>query len=113
MTGTLLHVGTRKGLIVVDGAGDIIGLETALGLALDKLVHTGLITLNRLVEVMAVNPARIEGGGPNNVVPDHAVLRVNFRPADADAIGQQSHHHRLQGRQGDGQQEQADADGAG
>lgn len=26
------------------------------------------------------NPARIEGGSPNNVVPDHAVLRVNFRP---------------------------------
>ncbi|TPG55302.1 hydrolase [Sphingomonas glacialis] len=31
---------------------------------------------------LAVNPARIEGGGPNNVVPDHAVLRINFRPAD-------------------------------
>lgn len=26
------------------------------------------------------NPARIDGGAPNNVVPDHAVLRVNFRP---------------------------------
>ncbi len=26
------------------------------------------------------NPAKIEGGSPNNVVPDHAVLRVNFRP---------------------------------
>lgn len=30
---------------------------------------------------LAVNPAKIDGGGPNNVVPDHAVLRVNFRPA--------------------------------
>ncbi len=30
---------------------------------------------------LSVNPARIEGGGPNNVVPDHAVLRVNLRPA--------------------------------
>ncbi|MEA1013059.1 hydrolase [Sphingosinicella sp. LY1275] len=29
---------------------------------------------------LSVNPARIEGGGPNNVVPDHAVLRVNMRP---------------------------------
>lgn len=29
---------------------------------------------------LAVNPAKIEGGGPNNVVPDHAVLRVNLRP---------------------------------
>jgi glutamate carboxypeptidase len=30
---------------------------------------------------LSVNPARIEGGGPNNVVPDLAILRVNFRPA--------------------------------
>ena len=35
---------------------------------------------------LAVNPARIEGGGPNNVIPDHAVLRINFRPADHAAI---------------------------
>ncbi|WP_129792720.1 hydrolase [Sphingosinicella sp. CPCC 101087] len=30
---------------------------------------------------LKVNPARIDGGGPNNVVPDKAVLRVNFRPS--------------------------------
>jgi glutamate carboxypeptidase len=30
---------------------------------------------------LSVNPARIEGGAPNNVVPDRAVLRVNLRPA--------------------------------
>jgi glutamate carboxypeptidase len=30
---------------------------------------------------LKVNPAKIDGGSPNNVVPDHAVLRVNFRPA--------------------------------
>ena len=29
---------------------------------------------------LKVNPARIDGGSPNNVVPDHAVLRVNLRP---------------------------------
>jgi glutamate carboxypeptidase len=32
-------------------------------------------------EGLSVNPARIDGGGPNNVVPDHAVLRINMRPA--------------------------------
>lgn len=31
-------------------------------------------------EGLSVNPAKIEGGGPNNAVPDHAILRVNFRP---------------------------------
>jgi glutamate carboxypeptidase len=30
---------------------------------------------------LAVNPAKIDGGGPNNVVPDHAILRINMRPA--------------------------------
>lgn len=35
---------------------------------------------------LTANPARIEGGGPNNVVPDLAILRINFRPADPDAI---------------------------
>ena len=30
---------------------------------------------------LKVNPARIDGGGPNNVVPDRAVLRINLRPS--------------------------------
>lgn len=29
---------------------------------------------------LSCNPARIEGGSANNVVPDHAILRVNLRP---------------------------------
>lgn len=29
---------------------------------------------------LTVNPARIDGGGPNNVVPDLAVLHFNMRP---------------------------------
>mgnify|MGYP003383185398 CR=1 FL=1 len=41
---------------------------------------------------LTVNPARIEGGAPNNVVPDRTVLHFNIRPltpadeADAAAI---------------------------
>lgn len=35
---------------------------------------------------LSVNPARIDGGGPNNVVPDLAVLRVNFRPRSHEEI---------------------------
>ncbi|WP_417595152.1 hydrolase [Parasphingorhabdus sp.] len=31
-------------------------------------------------EGLSVNPAKIDGGGPNNSVPDQAILRVNFRP---------------------------------
>jgi glutamate carboxypeptidase len=41
---------------------------------------------------LAVNPARIEGGGPNNVVPDLAILRINFRPATLDDIARARSH---------------------
>ena len=41
-----------------------------LALRLDSLKREGL----------TVNPSRIEGGSPSNVVPDLAVLRVNLRP---------------------------------
>jgi glutamate carboxypeptidase len=33
---------------------------------------------------LKVNPAKIDGGSPNNVVPDLAVLRVNVRPDTLD-----------------------------
>jgi len=36
---------------------------------------------------LSVNPARIDGGSPNNVVPDLAVLRVNIRPATVEDQG--------------------------
>ncbi|WP_034158242.1 hydrolase [Sphingomonas sp. ERG5] len=41
---------------------------------------------------LAVNPARIDGGGPNNVVPDLAILRVNFRPATLEDITRAKAH---------------------
>ena len=34
---------------------------------------------------ITINPARLEGGAANNVVPDHAVLRFNIRPRTVDA----------------------------
>ena len=37
----------------------IVGLETAVSITLDKLVHTGLIGFERMVELMSVNPAKI------------------------------------------------------
>ena len=39
----------------------IIGLETALGLSLEKLYHSGKISLMRLVELFTTGPARILG----------------------------------------------------
>jgi dihydroorotase len=37
----------------------ITGLETCVPLCFDRLVHPGLITLARLIELLSVNPARI------------------------------------------------------
>ncbi len=48
----------------------ITGLETAIGLAFDRLVHSGTISLERLVELCSVNPARIFN------LKDRGTLRV-------------------------------------
>jgi dihydroorotase len=37
----------------------IIGLETTIGLAFERLVRPGVISLERLVEISSINPARI------------------------------------------------------
>src|SRR5262249_36999880 len=37
----------------------IVGLETAVSLSFDRLVHAGRVRLPRLVELMSTNPARI------------------------------------------------------
>ncbi len=55
------HAGSEKMQEFDRAPFGIIGLETALGLALDRLVHKGLINLTRLVDLMAVNPAKIAG----------------------------------------------------
>jgi dihydroorotase len=37
----------------------IVGLETAVALIFDRLVHAGRIGVTRMIELMSVNPARI------------------------------------------------------
>jgi dihydroorotase len=37
----------------------IVGLETAVPLTFDRLVHTGVIRLSRMIELLSVNPAKI------------------------------------------------------
>jgi len=47
----------------------IVGLETAVSLALDRLVHAGVIRLPRLVELLSANPARILGVAGGSLSP--------------------------------------------
>ena len=69
----------------------IVGLETAVSLCFDRLVHTGVIGLPRLVELLSANPARVLGvpggtlaeGGPADITilaPD-ATVTVRARGA--------------------------------
>ena len=53
------HHADEKALEYDHAPNGITGLETAVALALDRLVHPGHISLARLVELCAVNPARI------------------------------------------------------
>jgi glutamate carboxypeptidase len=65
ITGRSAHAGRNP----AEGRNAVVA-AAALAVQLADSVRPGLL----------VNVARIEGGGPNNVVPDHAVLRVNIRP---------------------------------
>ena len=74
--GRAAHAGREieKGRNAVLAAADL-----ALRLAALMAEHPGV----------SVNPAKIDGGGPNNIVPDLAVLRFNVRPTtpvEQDAV---------------------------
>jgi glutamate carboxypeptidase len=66
VTGKAAHAGRNP----QDGRNAVLA-AAALALRLVAVKSAGL----------SVNPAKIDGGGPNNVVPDHAILRVNMRPS--------------------------------
>jgi dihydroorotase len=60
------HHADEKALEYDQAPFGITGLETAVGLAVDRLVHQGVISLERLVELCSTRPARIlslEGRG--------------------------------------------------
>ena len=79
--------GTGNFSIVVRGRSAHAGRNPEEGR--NAVVAAAAIAL-RLTEIagpaLSVNPAKVDGGGPNNVVPDLAVLRVNFRPKAAAEI---------------------------
>src|SRR6266853_1998362 len=53
------HHADEKALEYDQAPFGIVGLETAVGLAFDRLVNEGVISLERLVELCSTNPARI------------------------------------------------------
>lgn len=55
------HASHEKNVEFALSANGIIGLETSLGLALTYLVHSGVLSLSRLAELMSVNPRKVLG----------------------------------------------------
>jgi dihydroorotase len=53
------HAADEKQVEFDNAPFGITGLETAVSLCLDRLVHKGVISLPRLIELLSVNPARI------------------------------------------------------
>ena len=84
------HSSIEKLTVFDQAANGIVGLETALALSL-KLVHEGVLTLPRLVELMSRNPAGIIGvdcglqtGLPADITVidpeiDHIVAAADFK----------------------------------
>jgi dihydroorotase len=72
------HHADEKALSYDQAPFGITGLETAVSLTFDRLVHTGRIDLTRMVQLLSVNPARIlkvTGGALNEGAPaDISVL---------------------------------------
>ena len=53
------HAAELKSKPMAEAPFGITGLETALGLAMTRLVHTGRIPIGRMITLMTSNPARI------------------------------------------------------
>jgi dihydroorotase len=58
----------------------IIGLETAIGLSLEKLVHPGHITVMHMVKLFTTGPARILGLESGTLKPGAAADITIFDP---------------------------------
>lgn len=69
------HADTKK--VNFDRAAfGIIGLETSVALGLDRLVHAGVIGLERFIELYSLNPARILGISRGIVQGNRATLTI-------------------------------------
>ena len=86
--GTLAHArgGSGNYSVVVTGRSAHAGRNPEDGR--NALVAAAALALElKAIEdaELKINPARIDGGSANNVVPDHAVLRFNIRPRSSEA----------------------------
>lgn len=87
--GTLAHArgGTGNYSVTIRGRSAHAGRNPREGRNAVVAAAELVLRLTRLeAEDITINPAKIEGGSANNVVPDLAVVRFNIRPKSTDAM---------------------------
>ena len=87
--GTLAHArgGTGNYSITITGRSAHAGRNPQEGRNAIVAASDFVLRIKDLeAEDITVNPARIEGGSANNVVPDLAIVRFNIRPKTTDAM---------------------------
>jgi len=87
------HHADEKALSYDQAPFGITGLETAVALTFDRLVHAGHIGLGRMVELLSVNPARIlrvPGGALSEGAPADITVLAPDLPVTVRAAEQRS-----------------------
>lgn len=92
------HSAEEKSKGIADSLNGVVGLETSFSAVYTCLVKTGIITLEKLLEIMCVNPRRRFSLGGGSIVPggiaDIAIFDLNreytVRPEEFLSMGKSS-----------------------
>ena len=95
------HAAEEKTLPLIEAPSGISGLETALGVTLTALYHTGKLGLSHILQKMTANPALILGipkgrlaiGAPGDLTLFHPTERWEVRAEDFVSKGKNTPFH--------------------
>jgi dihydroorotase len=79
------HHADEKDLPFDEAAHGVVGLETAVPLAIDRLLHAEVVDLSRLVELLSWNPARVLGV-PGGTLAVGAIADITILDVDREVV---------------------------
>lgn len=88
------HTKAEKSLPLTEAPSGMTGLETALSLGITNLVHTGCLSLRRLIELMSVNPSAAYNLPAGTLSPGRRADVVLFDPDASYTLDAGSMHSR-------------------
>jgi dihydroorotase len=77
------HTKQEKALSLTEAPSGMVGLETALGLALTRLFHEGDFTITKIIQLMSTKPAQILGLSTGRLAIGDKADIVIFDPGEA------------------------------